>query len=99
MGSVDLNVVTICGMTHIKTMFSFSTGTGKYFSGKSLSSSDSSVTQLIHILHFFTINMTYENSQKKNSTGAKFGELGGQTMGPPLPMQRSGNSLSRKART
>jgi hypothetical protein len=46
---------TINGKTHIKTIFSFSQGTGKHFIGNALSSSDGSVKQLIHALHFFTI--------------------------------------------
>jgi hypothetical protein len=47
--SVDLNTDTIRGRTSIKTIFSFSPSTGKHFIGNELSSSDDSVTQVIHI--------------------------------------------------
>jgi hypothetical protein len=46
----------VAGTTHIKTIFSFLTGTGSHFIGNELCSSDDSVTQLIHILHFLKIN-------------------------------------------
>jgi midasin (ATPase involved in ribosome maturation) len=67
MCSADLNMATISGTTHIQMIFSFWTGTGKRFIGKALCSSDGSVTQLIHILHFVSINFTFTNPQKKNS--------------------------------
>jgi hypothetical protein len=49
---------TISGTTHITTC-SLSPGTGKNFIGNALCSSDDSVTQLSHILHFFTINTVF----------------------------------------
>jgi hypothetical protein len=51
MCSAHLNMGTISGTTHIKTIFSFSSGTGNYSSGNAFSSSEDSVKQLIHILH------------------------------------------------
>jgi hypothetical protein len=46
----------IIDMTHVKTIFSLSLGTDRYLIGNTLCNSDDSVTQLIHILHFFTTN-------------------------------------------
>jgi len=40
MYSVDLNIGTISGMTHMKMIFNFLTGTGKHFIGNALCSSD-----------------------------------------------------------
>jgi hypothetical protein len=59
---------TISGTTHIKTIFSFSPGTGKHFIGNALCHSDDSVTQLIHILHFFTINVFNKPAEKADET-------------------------------
>jgi hypothetical protein len=98
MCSVDFNMGTISGTTHIKTIFSFSPGTGRNLIGNALCNSDDSVTQLIHILHFLTIECVYYKPQKKISSGVKSGERGDQGIGPPLPSQRWGNSLSREAR-
>jgi len=50
---VDPNRGTISGTTHIKTIFSFSSGTGKHFIGNALCSSDDSVTHLIHNFAMF----------------------------------------------
>jgi len=44
---------------HIKTIFSFCTGTGKHFIGNALCSSDDSVMKLIHILHFLATNIVF----------------------------------------
>jgi hypothetical protein len=79
------------GTTHIKTIFSFSPGTGMRLIGNAFCSSDDSVTQLIHILHFFTINIVFYNTLKSKS-----GELDGQGMVTPLTIQPLGNSLSRR---
>jgi len=49
MCSVNLNVGAITGTTLIKTLFSFSPSIDKHLIGKTLCSSDDSVTQLIHI--------------------------------------------------
>jgi hypothetical protein len=46
-------------MTHIKIIFSSLPGIGKHFIGNILCTSDNSVTQLIHILHFSTINNVF----------------------------------------
>jgi len=43
--------------------------------------------------------MYFTSSHKKNSRGVKFGERGSPGMGPPLPIQWSGNSLPRKTRS
>jgi len=51
MCSVDLNMGTISGTTHIKTIYSSLAGIGKNFTGTTLCISDDSVMQLIHILH------------------------------------------------
>jgi len=56
MCSVDLNMGTISGMTNIKMIFSSWPGIGKQFIVNELHSSEDSVTQLIQILHFLTIN-------------------------------------------
>jgi hypothetical protein len=61
----DDNMVFISGTTHIKTIFSFLSGTGKHFIGNALSSSKDSVTQLFHIMHFLMINNAFYNPQKK----------------------------------
>jgi len=69
--SAGLNMGTVSGTTHIKTIFSFSPGTEKHFTGNALCSSDDSVTQLIHNLHFFTLNSvlykTLQNKRKSRS--------------------------------
>jgi hypothetical protein len=57
--SEDLNRGTICDMTYIKKIFSSSPDTAKHFTGNKICSSDDSVMQLIHILHFFTINNVF----------------------------------------
>jgi hypothetical protein len=41
---------------NLKMIFSFSPGTGKYFIGNALFSSDDSVMHLLHILYLLTIN-------------------------------------------
>jgi hypothetical protein len=57
----------ISGTTRIKTIFSFSPGTGKHFIGNAFCNSDDSVTQHIHILHFFTTNgVLYKRQEEKN---------------------------------
>jgi hypothetical protein len=78
---------TISGMTYIKIIFSFLSGTGKHFIGYTLSSSDDSVMQLIHILHFFTINNVFYKLLEEKSRGVKSGEQWGLGMGLPLPVQ------------
>jgi hypothetical protein len=65
---------TIGGTTHIKTIFSFWTGTGKHFIGNALCSSDDSVMQLTHILKNFTVNMFKKNKENiQTSRGVKSG--------------------------
>jgi hypothetical protein len=71
MYSADLNMGTICGTTHNQMIFSFSPDTGMDFTGNALRSSDNSVTQLIHILHFFTINNVIYNPPEEKSRGFK----------------------------
>jgi len=56
MCSIDLNMGTISSTVHIKTIFNFLSGMSKDFIGNTLCSSDNSVMQHIHILHFFTID-------------------------------------------
>jgi len=46
-------------MTHIKMLFIFSLGIGKYFIGNALRTSDYSVIQLIYILHFFLMDNVF----------------------------------------
>jgi glucuronate isomerase len=60
MCSVDLNMGTISGTTHTKTIFSFWLGTGKRFIGNTLYSSD-----IIYILHIFAINNVFKNPQEE----------------------------------
>jgi hypothetical protein len=67
---MSTNTVT----THIKKIFIFPTGIAKLYN------SDDSVTQLIHISHFFTVRFT--NPQKKKSREVKPGERENQGMGP-----------------
>jgi hypothetical protein len=71
--SVDLNMATISGKTHIKTIFSFSQGTGKNFICNALCSSEDSFTQLIHILHFFHIEqyLLQQPPRRNNSEESK----------------------------
>jgi hypothetical protein len=64
--SVDLNMDTISGTTHIKTIFSFWTGTGRHFRGNALCSFDDFVTHLIHIMHFSTINSLLHAPRRNN---------------------------------
>jgi hypothetical protein len=56
---------TTSGTTHIKTMFSFSQGTGQHFIGNDLCISDDSVTQRIHVLQLFTINDVFYKPTKR----------------------------------
>jgi hypothetical protein len=58
MCSTGLNMGIISSTTHTKT-FNFLPGTGEHFNGNSLYSSDESVTQLIHIWNFPTINNAF----------------------------------------
>jgi len=53
MCSLDLSMVTISGMTCMKTIFSFVPGIGKHFIGNTL---QLIALHIIHILHFFMIN-------------------------------------------
>jgi hypothetical protein len=80
MCSVEFNMATVSGMAHIKTVFSLSPGTGKYFIGNASCTSDYSITQHIHILHIFTIDVFY-SFLKGKSRGVKSGERGGQGIG------------------
>jgi len=67
MCSVYLNMDTVSDKTHIQTIFNFSPGVGVHFIGNALCSSDVSVEQLIHILHFFSINsVLFKPPEKKN---------------------------------
>jgi hypothetical protein len=59
MCSVDLNMVTIGGMTHIKMIFSLLPGISKHFISNTLCSSDNSVMQLIYSFHFFTTHNVF----------------------------------------
>jgi len=97
--SVGLNMVTISDKTHIKTIYSLSSGICKYFIGNALCSSDDSVTHLIHILDFATVNYAFYKPPEEKYRKVKSGERGNQGMGLPLRIQRSGNFLSRKAPT
>jgi hypothetical protein len=63
---------TINDMTHIKTMLSFSPGTGKNFIGNALCSSDN-IILLIHILQFSTIKKTPRNKNSEESNLVKEG--------------------------
>jgi len=57
---------TISGTTHIKMIFSFSPSNGKHFIGNTHCSSDNSVKQHIHVLHFFmTKNVLYNFPEEK----------------------------------
>jgi hypothetical protein len=88
---------TIIGTSHIKTIVSFLTGIGKRFFVKALCSSDVSVTQLIHILCFFTINVIFYKPREEKIERREIWKRGGREWIPPFP--GSGNSLSRKAGT
>jgi hypothetical protein len=66
---------TISGTTHIKTMFSFSPGTGKHFINNAPGSSDGSVTQLIHVL-LYTNKSLLTKPQKKKSRGSNMKDEG-----------------------
>jgi hypothetical protein len=68
MCSVDLNMGTVRGTEHIKTIFSFWPAIDKHWA------SGDSVTQPIHILHFSAIsNVSYKPSEEK-SRRVKSGE-------------------------
>jgi len=61
-------MVTISGTTHIKTILSFSPGTGEHFIGNKLHSSDKSDVQFIHILHLFMVNsVTFKPSPEESN--------------------------------
>jgi len=49
MYSADLNMSTVSGTTHIKTLFNFSPSIDEDFIGNAFCRSDGYVTQLIHI--------------------------------------------------
>jgi hypothetical protein len=68
---------TISGTAHIKSIFSLWTGVGKHFIVNALCSSGDSVTQLIHILTFFTINNFLYTSQEKNPEQSNLEKGGG----------------------
>jgi len=57
--SLDLHMCTFSGTTHIKMIFSFFPGIGNHFIGSTVCSSADSAMQLIHILHFFTVNSVF----------------------------------------
>jgi hypothetical protein len=69
MCSADLNMGTISGTTHIKTIFSFSPGKGKHFIRNALCSSDDYVIQLSHILHFSSTNYVFYNLPEEKIWG------------------------------
>jgi len=54
MCSVDLNMDTVSGMTHIKMIFSFSPGVSKHFIGNPLCSSNNPVKQPNLIFSLFS---------------------------------------------
>jgi len=99
MCSIALDIATISGTTHIKT-FSFWPGAGKHFSGNALCNPDKSCHATRSYFALLTIkNVLYKPPRRKKSRGVKPGEQGGHAMCLPLPIKRSGNSLSRKTRT
>jgi len=51
MSTLDLDMGTVSGTTHIKTIFSFSPGTGRHLLGNALCRSDDSAIQIVNILH------------------------------------------------
>jgi hypothetical protein len=63
MCSVDLSTAPF--VTHIEMIFRFCPCTVQHFTGSAVCSSDDSITQLIHILCYFTMNRL-TNPQKKN---------------------------------
>jgi hypothetical protein len=64
---------TISGIMHMKTIFNFLPGVGKYFTGNTFCSSEISVTHLIHVLHFIML-MSFINPQKIKSREVTSGE-------------------------
>jgi hypothetical protein len=76
---------TISDTTHFKTMFSFWPGTDKHFIGNALCCSDGSVTQLLHSLHFFTINNVFQKKLEKIQT-SKTWRQGDRESVPPPPI-------------
>jgi hypothetical protein len=64
MCSIDLKVVTINRMIHLKVILIFSPGIGRHFPGNTLNSSDDFIMQPIHILHFLTINIFYKHPEE-----------------------------------
>jgi hypothetical protein len=65
----------------------FSPDIGTHFTGNTPCSSDDSVTHLVQILHFFTMNTALHNPQKRKPGGVNSGERGGQGMDLSLPIQ------------
>jgi len=59
---------TINGTTDIKTIFSFSPGTGKHSLVMYSAALDVPVTELIHILNFFTIKIAFQHPQKRKNS-------------------------------
>jgi len=62
----DLNMDTISGVTHVKMLLTVPPVTGKCFIDNAFCSTDDSVTQLIHISHFFKISsVLYKAPEEK----------------------------------
>jgi len=95
---MDLNMGAIIGTTHIKTKSSFSPSIGKKCTANSICSSDDAVTYVIHILHFLRYAVSFKNSEKKNPNELNM-EKERSGNGSPVFIQRSGISVSTKART
>jgi hypothetical protein len=87
MCAVSLNMITISGKTHFKMILSFLPGTGKYFIGNMLYSSDDCVMQLIHILQFFTINNVFYKCAEKIQ-GSQICRMRGLGIGPLLSIRK-----------
>jgi len=92
MCSVDLDMGTSSGTTHIQTIFSIWTGTDKHFIGNALCSS-------FTFCSFFTINNIFYKFPRSNTEGSNLeDESGTHSLNsiPLLHIQRSGNSCPER---
>jgi hypothetical protein len=81
MCSVHLNVVTTSGTTHIKTLFSFSPGTGRHFTGNALCNSADCYANHSHSA-LLRDKQSHVQTLDEKSRGVKSEERGSQGMGP-----------------
>jgi hypothetical protein len=99
LGPHPFNIGTISGTTHFKALFRFSPGAGENFVDDTLCISNNSFLQFIRVLHPSSVNKAVYKPPKRNKLKGEGTGVGGvQGIRRPVPVQGSGNSLSRKVR-